>query len=107
MRSAVDVWRAWREYKGADEGRMDDSRGNVESISGISSSKSSSGREESDSGEKICCVSVVMERDWFVRWVERALQEVDNLDIAVNGRSGRGKGRYLPCRARLDTALPS
>lgn len=67
MRSAVDVWRAWREYNGAVEGRIDDSKGSVASISGISSSRSSSGRDARDNGEKMCCVSVVMERDWFVR----------------------------------------
>lgn len=67
MRSAVDVWRACNEYNGAVEGRMDASKGSVESISGISSSRSSSGSEASDSGEKMCCVSVVMERDWFIK----------------------------------------
>lgn len=42
---------------------MDANRGNVESISGINSSRSSSGREAKDSGENMCCVRVVMERD--------------------------------------------
>jgi hypothetical protein len=73
------VWRAWREYNGAVEGSIHDSKGRVASISGISSSKSSSGSEARDSGEKMCWVRVVMERDWLVRWVERALQEVESL----------------------------
>jgi sulfur relay (sulfurtransferase) complex TusBCD TusD component (DsrE family) len=67
MRSAVEACTACSEYRGVVDGRIDDSKGKVESISGISSSSSSRGREDSVNGDKICCVRVVIERDWFVR----------------------------------------